>query len=455
MTKRYTLLFQRNTSLYALMLSLIFSLNFQTARAQGPGTALDYDGSFQFTTMPNGIVQNLSGSFTIEAWVYWRGGSATWGNSLIWQRIIDFGNDQNNYVALVPQSNYNSQNGVMFWIALGGSFNVLQSTTPLPVNTWTHIAATVDNATNTANLYVGGTLAATTPGFTFRPSSLGATVNNWLGKSEYAFAPAFDPFFNGIIDELRISNTVRYTADFTPVPVQFATDGNTTALYHFNEGSGQVTADASGNFGDAIRGADVTVDATTDPSWITNSILPIKLTDFSVSVNKLLQVVDVKWTAATDAPSDFIIERSGDGSHFSALGRVSAPNVLQGLQQFSFRDNQPLNGRSYYRLKAVELGQEPVYSGIAAVSIGLRSGFLVYPNPLTGSQIRIELDQPFSGTLEIAITNASGHSVFLQKIQSVSKREFQLGRPTVLVPGVYFVEIGTNGFRQSQVLIVQ
>jgi len=34
---------------------------------------------------------------------------------------------------------------------------------------------------------------------TIKPSSLGSTANNYLGKSQYA-----DPYFNGLLDEFRI-----------------------------------------------------------------------------------------------------------------------------------------------------------------------------------------------------------------------------------------------------------
>ena len=53
-------------------------------------------------------------------------------------------------------------------------------------------------------------------------------------------------FFHGIIDEVRISNTARYTEDFTPEE-RFEPDEHTLALYHFDEGSGDVLKDSSGN----------------------------------------------------------------------------------------------------------------------------------------------------------------------------------------------------------------
>lgn len=53
--------------------------------------------------------------------------------------------------------------------------------------------------------------------------------------------------FKGRIDEFRISNIARHTANFAPAAFEFAPDANTVALYHFNENGGQTVADASVN----------------------------------------------------------------------------------------------------------------------------------------------------------------------------------------------------------------
>ncbi len=61
--------------------------------------------------------------------------------------------------------------------------------------------------------------------------------------------------FVGMIDEVRVSRVARYREDFVP-QTRFNIDEETTALYHFVEGSGDVLKDISGNgHDDKIIGA--------------------------------------------------------------------------------------------------------------------------------------------------------------------------------------------------------
>ncbi len=76
-------------------------------------------------------------------------------------------------------------------------------------------------------------------------SQYAARGGMWLGGGQFVRAD-WGNFFHGSIDELRISKTDRYTADFTP-RARFEPDKDTLALYHFDEGQGDALTDSSGN----------------------------------------------------------------------------------------------------------------------------------------------------------------------------------------------------------------
>jgi hypothetical protein len=73
-------------------------------------------------------------------------------------------------------------------------------------------------------------------------------------------------FFNGTIDEVRISNVVRYTTAFTPPTTFPAADANTIGLWRFDEGSGQTTIDSSSRANHGTLGSTTGADSN-DPVW--------------------------------------------------------------------------------------------------------------------------------------------------------------------------------------------
>jgi hypothetical protein len=429
-----------------------FILNLSELKAQA-GNNLSYDGIDDYVTLGNGVVKSLSGDYTIEAWVYWRGArTSAPTTSTVFQRVFDFGvtGDPtiNPWIWFALDAGSNNPRFAISTNGLG-SPQSLDASIPFPQNTWTHLAIVYVQSTNTATIYIDGTNRGSGT-ITISPSSLGGvggTDQNFLGRSQF---PS-DPYFNGQIEEFRISNVARYTTNFAPVPkTEFTTnvgDLTTVALYHFNEGVGTTTADAKGNFNATLAASPST------PTWVGGSILPIKLASVSAIVNN--NAVDVKWSASLDRESEFVIERSNNGANFSAIGTVSKTSGTNGFENFSFHDNAPLNGRSYYRLKCTETGSASFYSKTIPVAISAREDLLIYPNPVNKNFITVELPKAYTGNIEFTISSASGVAVFKQKMNVVDRKEFQLPKNSSFLPGIYILEINSGGIERSKVIIYQ
>jgi hypothetical protein len=143
---------------------------------------------------------------TVAAWVYLN-------SSVAWQRVWDFGNNTTIYMFLSPKSSVTGF--IRFAITTGGLSGEqgLDGTSELAIGTWKHVAVVIGGGN--AILYVDGQAMTTKTGITLRPSDLGNTTNNYIGKSQYADATEHDPYLDGNIDELRVYNRILTPAEIS------------------------------------------------------------------------------------------------------------------------------------------------------------------------------------------------------------------------------------------------
>jgi hypothetical protein len=135
---------------------------------------------------------------------------------------------------------------------------------------WHHIAVTRDAASGRLALFIDGTIDAEGNG----PAG---NVNYAAGRN--SSHPESDPFlvigaekhdggepypsYSGYLDELRLSDMVRYRQDFSVPSGKFTRDANTAALYHFDEGKGERVIDAAtGSHGVLFAGGE-----PAGPAW--------------------------------------------------------------------------------------------------------------------------------------------------------------------------------------------
>jgi DUF1680 family protein len=196
------------------------------------GGAVELTGTDQYVTLPAGIVSSLS-DFTVACWV--RPSQVT-----TWSRVFDFGTGTTAYMFLTVSAGA----GPRFAITTSGPGGEQQISldTALPAGQWTHVAVTLAGSTGT--LYINGAAAGTSTSMTLNPSSLGATGNNWLGRSQFG-----DPDLAGDLDEFQI-----YDHALTAAQVQALTTsadgglgGGNVVWYRFDETSGTTAADSSGS----------------------------------------------------------------------------------------------------------------------------------------------------------------------------------------------------------------
>ena len=102
------------------------------------------------------------------------------------------------------------------------------------------MAVTLSGSTGT--LYVNGQPVGTNNNMTLTPAALGATNNNWIGRSQFSA----DPFLAATVDDFQIYDHALSAADIAALASGQPGAGN-VASYKFDEDSGETALDSSGN----------------------------------------------------------------------------------------------------------------------------------------------------------------------------------------------------------------
>ena len=218
------------------------------ADASGNGNAATLSGSTSFVTgmqgnavklsggyasLPTGIVSGLA-DFTIAAWVK--------PDSLAtWQRIFDFGSSTSSYMFLTTRPS--TAGGLRFAITTGSGEQQVNTSTPLTIGVWQHVAVTLRGST--ATIYLNGTAVGTNASMSLRPSSLGQTTNNFIGKSQFAA----DPALAAAVDDFRIVSrglTAAEVAALASPDVTVTVAAGQTATDVLRTGAGALIKDGLG-----------------------------------------------------------------------------------------------------------------------------------------------------------------------------------------------------------------
>lgn len=160
------------------------------------GTAFEFFYQDIVHYIPSSFDDTVTDYLRIESWVYWYGGDFT---SIIFD-AREFIPYEQGFVFTI------SQNGnVMFLLKSPAGDQIILSESTIPVNDWTHITAIFDYESKTISILINNiednTINAIAP--YFNTGGVAAIGNNRWAPGDGEWAP-----FNGIIDELRIYDSV-------------------------------------------------------------------------------------------------------------------------------------------------------------------------------------------------------------------------------------------------------
>lgn len=152
--------------------------------------------------------------------------------------------------------------------------------------------------------------------------------------------------------------------------------------------------------------------------------------------------VKLQWhTLALAGTSYFIVERSADGVNWQTIGQRKQDNTGN---DYEFIDKAPISGKSYYRLKLVNVNGGLNYSNIAKTNTVYGLTPVIYPNPAANGQLQTVAFSVPAGVARVQITAADALGRLLYNtVHAVApgKNYIQLHFTITLQPGVYFLKI--------------
>jgi hypothetical protein len=300
---------------------------------------------------------------------------------------------------------------------------------------WYHVALVTAPAASgdTTALYVNGNYIGNTP-YGYDNSILNQPLH--IGSNGVDFTQQW----NGSIDEVRIWKVPLSQAQILTNIGNSLTGNETDLLSVWSFDQGIPDGDNTG-LKVAVDNAPLTNNGTLSNSFaltassasnfsLHNIVLPVTLTRFTVA--KQGSSALLQWqTAQEENTKDFIIQRSTNGINFTDIGSTPAAGNSHGLLTYAFLDNDPVEGKNYYRLKERDLDLTPTYSEVKVLSFTRTGNLIWYSTGARSVEVRLQ-----KGSTELyKISNAAGNVIRTGRLSD--------GKTTLsqLPAGIYFVKV--------------
>lgn len=216
-----------------------------------------------------------AGSFTYDVWIRCNyADNTTAATDARYSNIVldrDSWGEQRGHVVLGVTRSGSNLVACFGQAGSGGSWNTIRSSSNIGDGSWHHIAITRNISDGSVTIWVDGIPEASATYDTTDWSFPAGHVVGLGQDNEYLVigTEKHDVGFgyNGQLDELRISNTVRYSTEFTPTR-RFEPDEFSVGLYHADASAGTQLVDDSTVSGAPTMGSLLVGGSPAGPVWI-------------------------------------------------------------------------------------------------------------------------------------------------------------------------------------------
>jgi len=359
--------------------------------------SLDLDATTGAATVPDDVALRLaSGDFTLEAWV--RPGAFGTGetSTIVSKRGAVAGDGFHFGIGGLTTS---SLGRPVFQVS-DTTGDVLTGSVSADLNDWNHVAVTYDSGSGLATMWLNGLNVGS--GAVAQPSN--GTADFTIGADANGGGLVFD----GHLDDVRVSDVVRYSAPFVPAS-QLSADGDTVAWWGFEEGSGATAKDLGGSGLDAALSGSAAFDGTqstcandqppTAPVVVITPDHPLLSEDPVCSL--VTASVDPEGATVTYA-GQWLLNGAPSGQTFTSFPSILPSALTSEGDEWTCSVSASDGGQSG------PAGTDAVFTGAMPI------GVLAVPTPGTAASASIPFTAPRAGLVRATVDNpdASRDGVF-------------------------------------------
>lgn len=176
-----------------------------------------------------------------------------------------------------------------------------------------------------------------------------------------------------------------------------------------------------------------------------NGTLPVTLQQFDAQLKDNAVVID--WSTSTEINSNYFeIQRSSNGADFVKVGAQYAKGNSNSMQQYFFRDENPLTGTNLYRLKTVDL--DGTYNISKTIAVQIKFANTMSVNALTLNRrtgnLSINIQSSKEETAAVTIADVAGRIYYHAPIHVSSGSNYFSKKISIPATGIYYLRISTE-----------
>ena len=168
--------------------------------------------------------------------------------------------------------------------------------------------------------------------------------------------------------------------------------------------------------------------------------------------------IKIQWTSLNESGVNaYEVEHATDGINFLPVAKQQALNNGKLQNDYAAYHLQPVNGKSFYRIKMIDKDGSLHYSSIISITVNnAKTAIAVIPNPVQQMQVNIQLYNLPAGRYNMALYNNGGQALYAASINhNGGFATHTISLPANTARGVYHLKVSNQSQQYIQKVIVE